>query len=264
MSGRLAEKVLVISGSTGMAAALAEKASKEGARLFIIGLDEASCESLAQRCVEIGAEADYCVGDLTGATNARDAVAQCVKRCERIDALANIAGGSGRRHGDGPLHECSEEGWDKTLDANLKTMFLLSREVIRHMLSQAMGANGLRGSILNMGSVSAFSPQPDYFATHAYAAAKGAVVSMSMAMASYYAKNKIRVNVVAPGLVRTPMSKRAQANPEIMEFMERKQPLAGGILEPGDVASASIFLLSDESRHITGEVLTVDGGWRIA
>ncbi|MCP5110851.1 MAG: SDR family oxidoreductase [bacterium] len=264
MPGRLADKVLVISGSTGMAAAIAELAAREGARLFIIGLDQESCESLAQRCLESCEHADYCVGDLTDAASARDAVAQCVERFGQIDALANIAGGSGRGYGDGPLHECSEEGWDKTLADNLKTMFLLSRHVVRRMLVQPIGADGLRGAILNMGSVLAFSPQPDFFASHAYATAKGGIVSMTVAMASYYAKNKIRANVIAPGLVRTPMSKRAQSNPEIMDFMERKQPLAGGILDAEAVAEASIFLLSDESRHITGEVLTVDGGWRIA
>ena len=80
---------------------------------------------------------------------------------------------------------------------------------------------------------------------------------------NYYGKDKIRFNALAPGLVETPMSKRAQENPEICEYIRGKQPLAEGFIQAGDVAEAALFLLSDESRYITGEVLTVDAGWRL-
>jgi len=86
---------------------------------------------------------------------------------------------------------------------------------------------------------------------------------MSRSMAAYYAPHKIRVNVVAPGLVRTPASQRAQTTPELQEFIGRKQPLSGGMVEAEDVARAALFLLSEEARSITGEVLTVDAGWRV-
>jgi NAD(P)-dependent dehydrogenase (short-subunit alcohol dehydrogenase family) len=115
-----------------------------------------------------------------------------------------------------------------------------------------------------MSSVLAFSPQAQHFATHAYAASKGAIVSMSLAMAAYYAPQKIRVNVIAPGLVRTPMTGRAQTNPELMDFMAHKQPLSSGMLEADDIALASLFLLGEESRNITGQVLAVDGGWTVS
>ena len=264
MLNRLKEKVCLISGATGMAAATAELAAREGARVFVVSLAAESCETLAGTIREAGGACEFHAADLTDSAAVEKAVDHCVKRFQRIDALYNVAGISGRRYGDGPLHKCTEEGWDMTMDTNVKSMFLLSRRVINQMLAQPAGPNGLRGAILNMASVSALSPESDYFATHAYTASKGAVISMSKAMASYYARYKIRVNAIAPGLVRTPMSKRAQSDERIMEFMRRKQPLPEGIIEAEEIAKASLFLLSDESRYITGQVLIVDGGWSVS
>jgi NAD(P)-dependent dehydrogenase (short-subunit alcohol dehydrogenase family) len=118
------------------------------------------------------------------------------------------------------------------------------------------------GVILNMGSVLGFSPSPRYFATHAYAAAKSAVIGFSKSLAAYYAKDNIRVNVLAPGLVETPMAQRAAKDDQIQKFIRTKQPLDGGrIGRPQDLDGAVSFLLSDQSTFITGQVLTVDGGW---
>jgi NAD(P)-dependent dehydrogenase (short-subunit alcohol dehydrogenase family) len=131
------------------------------------------------------------------------------------------------------------------------------------MLEQAVAENGLRGAILNMASVLAESPEPVHFATHAYAASKGAILAMTKAMAAYYAPHKIRVNAIAPGLVRTPMSRRAQEDAEILAYIGRKQPLAEDLIPAEDIARASVFLMSDEARMITGETLTVDAGWSV-
>src|SRR5262249_40976617 len=168
-------------------------------------------------------------------------------------AVFNVAGVSGRRFGDGPLHECSAKGWDVTLDTNVRSMFLMCRSALRYWLDA-----GRPGAILNMASVLAFSPQSQHFAAHAYAASKGAIISMSRAVAAYYAPHKSRVNVIAPALVRTPMSARAQSDPEILEFIARKQPLSEGMLEAGDIAKTALFLLGEESPHITGQVIGVD------
>jgi NAD(P)-dependent dehydrogenase (short-subunit alcohol dehydrogenase family) len=264
MSGRLEGKNCIISGATGIAAATAELAAAEGAALFIVSLVEEDCRALADKLRSGGAVCEYAAADLTSAAAVERAVESAAGRFERLDLLFNVAGMSGRRFGDGPLHECSEAGWDKTLAVNLKTMFLLTREVLKRMLVQELSSAGLRGSILNMGSVTAFSPEPEHFATHAYAAAKGAVESLTVTTASYYAPRKIRINAIAPGLVRTPMSKRAQLDDSILRLMKSKQPLPGTILKPVEVARAALFLLSDESRHITGQTLTIDGGWRIS
>ena len=114
-----------------------------------------------------------------------------------------------------------------------------------------------------MASVLAFSPEPGHFSTHAYAASKGAIISMSRAMAAHYAAKGIRVNVIAPALVKTPMSARAQADQEIVDFIQKKQPLSGGLLEAADVAETALFLLSERSRHVTGQVVSIDGGWSV-
>jgi NAD(P)-dependent dehydrogenase (short-subunit alcohol dehydrogenase family) len=115
-----------------------------------------------------------------------------------------------------------------------------------------------------MGSVVALSPEPRHFATHAYATSKGAIHAFTTATASYYASSGIRINAIAPGLVETPMRLRAQQNPEIREYMQTKQPLVKGFMAAEDVAAAVVFLLSDAARCITGEIIAVDGGWRLS
>jgi len=261
MPGRLEDKVLLITGATGIAAATAELAAAEGARLFVASIDEGECRALAAR---IEGACGYHAGDLRAASTAEAAVAKCVERYGRLDALYNVAGISGRQYGDGPLDECTEEGWDVTLASNVRTMFLVCRAALRRMLGQPAAASGVRGTILNMASVLAFSPEPDHFAAHAYAASKGAILALSRSMASYYAPRGIRVNAIAPGLVRTPMSARAQSDGEILERMKTRQPLCQGLIEPEEIARASVFLLSEESRSITGDVLVVDAGWSVS
>ncbi len=255
---------LFITGATGIAAATAKLAAQASASVFIVSLHEDDCAVLANEIRASGSRCEFYAGDLVQEATAMHAVQKCVQHFGRIDALFNVAGISGRKFGDGPLHECTEAGWDITMDTNAKTTFLMCREALKQMMQQDVNAVGSRGAILNMASVLAFAPEPNYFAAHAYAASKGAIISLSKAMASFYAPHKIRVNALAPGLIRTPMSQRAQENSAIVEFMKTKQPLAEDLIEVEDVAKAALFLLSDDSRQITGEVLSVDGGWRLS
>lgn len=259
MNPCLQNKVLLITGSTGIAAATARLAKSEGAILFIAGIDKASVRGLAAEL-----NCGFQVVDLTKSVAVEDAVAKCVSLNKRIDCLFNVAGISGRRFGDGPLHECTEEGWDQTIEVNLKSLYLMSRTVLRVMLEQDLDEHGIRGSILQMGSVVVRSPDSQHFATHAYAASKSAIHGLTEAMASYYASHKIRVNAIAPGLTRTPMSQRAQENAELLEYMRGKQPLCDRMLEPEDIAEAAVFLLGNRARRITGEILSVDAGWRLS
>ena len=259
MSGRLANKVCLITGSTGIGAATARLAASEGASVFVVSRDRESLSALAE---EIGC--DYHVADLTRAGEVARAIESCIARYNRIDALFNVAGISGRKFGDGPIHECADEGWDVTIETNLKSMFLVCRAVVRQMLDQPVGENGLRGAILNMSSALALAPEPKFFATHAYATSKSAIIGLTEAMAAYYAPSGIRVNAIAPALTRTPMSARAQKNPDLLEFIRTKQPLSEELIEAEDVARAAIFLLSDDARNITGEVLSVDAGWHVS
>jgi NAD(P)-dependent dehydrogenase (short-subunit alcohol dehydrogenase family) len=257
-------KTLLIVGSTGIAGETAKLAAQAGARVFITSRTEENCRALCDEIQRSGGTADYFAADQTQADQVENAVAHCVEKFGGIDAAFNVAGISGRKFGDGPLHECSADGWDVTLDTNAKGMFLFCRAQLRQMLQQPIGKNGLRGSILNMASVLGFAPQRDYFSTHAYAASKGAIISMSRSAAAFYAPQKIRINVIAPSLIRTPMSRRAQENEAILDLMKTKQPLVEDLIPAEDVARAALFLLSDEARVITGDVLTVDAGWCVS
>lgn len=264
MSSALQNKVWLITGATGIAAATAQLAARAGAAVFIVSNVAADCRALIDEACADGARGAFYVADLTVPDQVRAAVQSCLAQHSRIDALFNVVGISGRRYGDGPIHECTPEGWDVTMTINVTTMFLMCREVVRQMLQQPLSAQGQRGAILNMTSVLARAPEPQHFATHAYAASKGAIISLTQAMAAYYAAHKIRVNALAPGLTRTPMSARAQGDQDLLNYIKHKQPLSEDLIEAEDVARAALFLLSDEARYITGEVLTVDAGWRVS
>jgi NAD(P)-dependent dehydrogenase (short-subunit alcohol dehydrogenase family) len=233
--------VILITGCSGIARATAEAAEAQGARVLLAGLGE--------DCFHV---------DLTTDHGADNALTACLGKFGRIDALFNVAGGSGRRFGDGPVHECTDEGWSRTMDLNLKTTFLMCRAVLRHWLALKQP-----GTILNMTSVLAESPEPAHFSTHAYAASKAAISGMTRSMAACYAPHRIRVNAIASGLVATPMSSRAQSDHDLLEYMKRKQPASDGIIAASEIASAAWFLLSDASRAITGQVVTIDGGWSV-
>ena len=115
-----------------------------------------------------------------------------------------------------------------------------------------------------MSSTIATHPAPEFFATHAYAASKGAIDGLTRSLAAYYAPHAIRVNAIAPSLVATPMSRRAQEDPEILAYLAAKQPLAGGPIDADAVTAIALALLSDDARMVTGQVVTVDGGWSVS
>jgi len=146
------------------------------------------------------------------------------------------------------------------LDFNLTSLMLSNQAAVKKFLELKKS-----GTVLNMGSVLGFSPSAKYFSTHAYAAAKSAVIGFTHAIAAYYAPYNIRVNVIAPSLIETPMSQRAAADDSIMQFIKTKQPLdSGRIGVPGDADGAAVFLLSDYAKFITGQVIAVDGGWSVS
>jgi NAD(P)-dependent dehydrogenase (short-subunit alcohol dehydrogenase family) len=259
MYKRLQDKrCVIVGGTTGIGLAAAARFLEEGARVVIAG-----------RSGDKGRAAVAALGDRGPvrfvACNASDSpqveglFGEAVAHLGGLDVLYHVAGISGRRYGDGPLHECTEEGWQATLDANLKSTFLTNRAAVRSFLGQ-----GRPGAILNMASVLGFAPSPRYFGTCAYAATKGGILAMSRLAAARYASDGIRVNVLAPGLIDTPMATRAAQDPAIRAFLRTKQPLGRGPGRPEDCSDAAVFLCSDEAHFVTGVVLPVDGGWSVS
>ncbi len=257
---RFQGKTALVTGSTGIAAAAALALHEEGARVFVVSRTAEHVDDLLR---QLGPTCAGTAADLTQEEAVQRVVDDLVGKFGRLDCVYNVAGISGRRFGDGPVHEMTLDGWNHTIASNATSQFLVCRAAIKQMLSQDAAANGQRGAILNMSSTLARHPEPNHFATHGYAASKGAIESLSRAMAAYYAPHGIRINVIAPGLVATPMSQRAQQDPQILAYAKTRQPLAKGILAPHDLTGAALFLLSDEAVMITGQVLDVDGGWSV-
>jgi meso-butanediol dehydrogenase / (S,S)-butanediol dehydrogenase / diacetyl reductase len=191
--------------------------------------------------------------DLVDDGQAQGAMAAALERFGRLDVVVCAHGGSGRRFGDGPVDECTEAGWDATLELNLKSVYLVCRHAV-----PALRASG-GGAIVNVASVLGLVGGDRDFGTHAYAASKGAVIALTRSMSVTYAPDRIRCNVVCPGLIATPMSARAQGDPDIRARLGELQPLTGDFGRPGDVADAVLYLAT--ARFATGSVLTVDGGW---
>ena len=262
-SGRLRDRICLVTGSTGIAAASARRLAAEGASVFVVSRTAEHARSLAEELTAADGVAAWAAADLTAEAEVEAAVAAAVERFGRIDGLFAVAGGSGRRFGDGPIHELTVEGWNETLALNLTSQALTCRAVVRQMLAQEPNGSGTRGSILLMGSVTATDPAPEFFATHAYAAAKGATTALMTTMAAAYATQGIRVNAVAPSVTDTPMAARAAGDATIRAYNRRRQPLAGEMMDPAEIAHAAVYFLSDESRVVTGQLLKIDGGWSV-
>ena len=254
---RLEDKITIITGGgSGIGQAAAQLFAAEGAQVILFELDRTSASgtlgSLNGKHPGIST-----ILDLTNPAEVESGVREVTSRYGRLDVLVNIAGGSGRKWGDGPADACTLEGWQKTLDLNLNSLFYCCKYGLQAMLPQK------RGVIVNISSVLGVVGGDDDFATHAYAASKGAAISLTRSIASYYAPRGIRANVILPGLIATSMSKRAQESEHIRSRLPQLQPLTGNFGHPQDVAHAALYLASDESAFVTGAVLTVDGGWTV-
>jgi NAD(P)-dependent dehydrogenase (short-subunit alcohol dehydrogenase family) len=256
---RLRDRSILITGTTGIAAATAKQAAAEGAAVFVVSRNADHARDLGEQLPSGG----WAAADLTDEAAVDAAVTAAIERLGRIDGLFSAAGGSGRRFGDGPIHALTGDAWEATAALNLRTQILVCGRVVRAMREQPPDESGIRGSILILGSITTEAPVPELFGTHGYAAAKGALTALMTTMAATYIANRIRVNLVAPSLTATPMATRAASDAHILEYAARKQPLAGAMLDPDEVAKAAIYFLSDESRAVTGQSLAIDGGWSI-
>ena len=258
MTDRLDDTVAIITGvGSGIGRAAARLFAAEGARVAGLDVDADSGGAVMAELREEHGAARFVEADVSRRADVEAAVAETVEAFGRVDVLFNVVGVSGRKWGDGPVHECTEEAWDRVMDINLKSMFLCCKYGVSAMLESG------GGSVINLSSVLGMVGGDEDFATHAYAASKGGIISFTRGIASYYAPEDIRANVICPGLIATSMSRRAQSDPNITDRLSDLQPLTASFGAPEDVAEAALYLASDASGFVTGTVLPVDGGWTV-
>ncbi|MDP2909958.1 MAG: SDR family oxidoreductase [bacterium] len=244
---RLQNKVAIITGAgSGIGQATAILFAKEGAKVIIADWSEGG-EKTANQIKENGGEAFFIKTDISNSKNVADMMKFCLKKFGRIDALVNNAG----IVKFGPLHETTEKDWDQVLDVNLKGIFLTSKEAIPHMLK------GGKGKIINIASIAGMV---GFDKIGPYCASKGGIIALTMEMAIEYAPNKINVNCIAPGIIKTAMTGDMLNDPATKQSFDASTPYPR-LGEPEDIAYAAIYLASDESDFVTGAVLVVDGGW---
>lgn len=244
-------KVALITGAaSGIGCGIAMRLSQMGAATVLFDVDRPKGEAVAAEISRHGAQSLLICGDVRSSQDCKLTVEETVQRFGKIDILCNNAGVAVRKS----LEALSEEDWDRAIDVTLKSVFLLSREVIPHMI------RGGGGVIINTGSGWGLKGGPK---AASYCAAKGGVVNLTRAMAIDYGKHNIRVNCVCPGDVDTPMlrSECAQLGESPDGFMKEAaaRPIAR-VGTPQDVANAVLFLASRMSEWVTGATLLVDGG----
>lgn len=248
--------IVIIGGTSGIGLSAARACITAGAKVVVTGIGdsvETAKKGLDDRTVVVS-------DDATDSNSARDAIAAAIDTFGRFDGLYHVAGGSGRRFGDGSLHDATNEGIHKTLELNLTSVLYSNRAALKSFVERKHS-----GSIVNLTSVLATSPVPSLFSTHTYATAKAGIMGLTKTLAADYASSNIRVNAIAAGLIDTPMSERARSDITTMAYIKEKQPLDGGrIGRPDDLDALTVYLLSDEARFVTGQIINVDGGWSVS
>src|SRR5437660_8018212 len=247
LKGRVA---MVTGAASGIGRGIALRLAEMGAFVAVLDIDDVKGRDTAAEIEAQGGAAVFLNCDVRYAAECRRAVETVIQRSGKIDILCNCAGIAIRKD----IVDLTEDEWDLALDVTLKGIYLLSREVVPHMIR-----NG-RGSIINIGSGWSLKGGPR---AASYCAAKGGAVNLTRAMAIDHGKHNIRVNCVCPGDVDTPMlrSECVQLGENAEMFMREaaNRPLAR-VGAPEDVANAVLFLASPMSSWITGAALVVDGG----
>jgi len=249
--GRLGGKVALITGAgMGIGREAARLFAAEGARVVVADIDERAAGETAAAIAAAGGEALATVGDVALEADVARMIAAGVARFGALHVLYNNAGVLWKDR-DRSVLETDETWWDRVIAVNLKSVFWVTKHGIPH-LRRAGG-----GSIILMGSVSALAGFTR--AQDAYTAAKGGLISLGKSLAIQFARDRIRCNVIHPGIVDTPLQAPYLTDALRREF-ETGIPL-GRIAEPREIASVALFLASDESSYMTGAELVVDGGF---
>lgn len=247
---RLKDKVVIVTGAgSGIGRATAILFAKEGAKIVVADWSEEGGKETAEEIKNQGGEVVFVKTDVSKAEDVEKMKNICLEKFGRVDILINNAG----IVKFSPLHETPEEDWDKVIDVNLKSVFLCSKAVIPEMLKQGKGKIVNTASIAGLVGFENIGP---------YCASKGGIIALTREMALEYAPKKININCIAPGVIRTAMTRGMLANPQTRQFLEQSTPYPR-LGEPEDIANTFLYLASEESDFVNGEVLVVDGGWTV-
>jgi NAD(P)-dependent dehydrogenase (short-subunit alcohol dehydrogenase family) len=251
MQGRLTGKIALITGAgMGMGREAAVLFAEEGARVVVCDINKKAADETVTLVEKAGGQAQAAVGDVAIEDDVKRMVEEGVRRFGGLHVLYNNAGVLWKDK-DRSVLETDSAQWDRVMAINLKSVFWVTKHGIPH-LRQAGG-----GSIILVGSVSALAGFTR--AQDAYTAAKGALISLNKSLAIQFAKDRVRSNIIHPGIVETPLQ-APYLTPELRAEFKTGIPL-GRIGEPRDIAYAALFLASEESSFMTGAEMIVDGGF---
>lgn len=245
---RLRGKIALVTGfGSGLGRAIAILFAREGASVMGTSTTDAKGKETLEVIKRNGGKARFRVGDVRKTQDMKMVVEEAVANFGGLEIVVNSAG----VRTNGSITEISEEDWDRTVDTNLKGVFVVSRLAIPEMVKRGGGV------IINFSARSGITGQAG---RAAYCASKGALITLTEAMAEDHAPQKIRVNCICPGPTRTPMVDTS--TPEKLARYAKRVPL-GRIGEADDIARAAVYLTSDEASHVTAAILPVDGGMRL-
>jgi NAD(P)-dependent dehydrogenase (short-subunit alcohol dehydrogenase family) len=251
MGDRLKGKVTLITGAgMGMGREASVLFAEQGARVIVADIDAKAASETVALVEKAGGQALAVTGDVAIEADVQRMIEQGVRRFGALHVLYNNAGVLWKDR-DRSVLETDEKWWDRVMAINLKSVFWVTKHGIPHL--RAAGG----GSIVMMGSVSALAGFTR--AQDAYTAAKGALISLTKSLAIQFAKDRIRCNVIHPGIVDTPLQAPYLTDAIRKEF-ETGIPL-GRIAQPREIASVALFLASDESSYVTGAEVVADGGF---